>query len=114
MFKVNQDMYGRLFRMLLDDPCTAHELSSETGMHIVTAQALMRTLKKYKVVHVSAWEADRLGRDVTPVYKLGAGKDKARHRFTAAERMARLRAKKQSLDTLIGARRLDGHSDDRL
>lgn len=112
--KVNQDTYGRLFRMLLDDPCTAHELSEETGLHIVTAQSLMRTLKKHRVVHVSAWEPDRLGRDATPVYKLGEGKNKPRRRMTQAERQAKYRAKKTDIATLLSARSNDGHSDNRL
>lgn len=111
--KINQETYGRLFRMLLDDPCTAHELSEETGLHIVTAQSLMRTLKKHKVVHVSAWEPDRLGRDATPVYKLGDGRNKPRRRMTHAERQARYREKKL-LDTTLGARSRYGHSDNRL
>lgn len=114
LVKVNQDMYARLFKILLDDPCTAHDLSEETGMHIITAQSLMRTLKKHKVVHVCAWEADRLGRDVTPVYKLGEGRDKKRHKFTAAERTARYRAKKMTIAALLCARSDDGHSDNRL
>jgi predicted ArsR family transcriptional regulator len=114
LVKVNQDMYARLLKMLLDDPITAHELAEETGMHIITAQSLMRTMKKHHVVHVCAWEADRLGRDVTPVYKLGGGKDKARHKFTAAERQARYRAKKTNIAALLSARSIDGHSDNRL
>lgn len=113
LHKINQDTYGRLFRMLLDDPCTAHDLSHETGLHIVTAQSLMRTLKKHKVVHVSAWETDRLGRDTTPVYKLGEGRDKPRRRMTQSERQQRYRNKKL-LATTIGAWRTDEHSDNRL
>jgi predicted ArsR family transcriptional regulator len=103
--KVNQSMYARLFKLLLHDPVTAHEVAEETGMHVVTAGSVLRTMKKHKVVHVCAWEADRLGRDVTPVYKLGEGRDKPRHKFTAAERQARRRAKKLELTTLLGVRR---------
>lgn len=97
MHKVNQDTYARLFSLLLDDPLTAHDAAEETGMHVVTAQGLMRTLKKHKVVHVCEWETDALGRDTTPVYKLGRGKNKPRHKSTAAERQARSRAKKRNL-----------------
>ena len=103
MIKVNQSTYARAIRLLMDDPLTAHELAEETGLHIVTAQSLMRAFKKYKVVHVCEWEKDRLGRDATPVYKLGKGKDKPRHKFTAAERQARARQKKLQQGTLLGA-----------
>lgn len=106
MYKVNQDTYARVFRMLLDDPITAHEAAEETGMHVVTAQSLMRALKKHKVVHVVSWEADSLGRDTTPVYKLGRGRDKPRRKMTASERQARCRAKKRemALTMLMGVR----------
>lgn len=104
LLKVNQDTYARLFKVLLHEVSTAHELAEETGLHVVTVQSLMRTLKKHKVVHVCEWEADRLGRDVTPVYKLGVGKDKPRHKFTARERQARHRAKKLASEALIGVK----------
>lgn len=101
--KVNQVMYAKTMRVLLDDPVTAYDIAHETGMHIITAQELMRTFKRHKVVHICEWEKDRLGRDVTPVYKLGAGKDKPRHRFTTAERTARYRAKKLLKSMSLGA-----------
>ena len=114
MKKVNQDTYARVFKILLTEPSTAHELAEETGLHSVTVQSLMRTLKKHKVVHVCEWEVDRLGRDVTPVYKLGEGRDKKRRRLTTAERHARSRARKAELTTLLGVRSDDEHSNNRL
>lgn len=102
--KVNQETYARLLRMLLDDPVTANELVEETGLHRVTAQSLMRTLHKHEVVHVCAWEPDKLGRDRIPVFKLGAGRDKPRRKLTDAQKQARCRAKKVSLDTLMKPR----------
>ena len=102
--KVNQDMYARTLKMLLEDPLTAHEVAEETGMHIITAQCLMRAFKKHKVVHVCAWEPDKMGRDATPVYKLGGGRDRPRRKLTAAERTARYRAKKLLTGTLLSAR----------
>lgn len=102
--KVNQETYARLFRMLLDDPVTTSELVEETGLHRVTAQSLMRALKKHGVVHVCAWEPDKLGRDRIAVYKLGAGRDRPRRRLSDTEKQARHRAKKMSLDTLLNPR----------
>lgn len=100
MMKVNQDMYARIFRDLLDGPMSAHDAVEVTGMHILTAQELMRTLKKHKVVHVCAWEKDKLGRDATPVYGLGEGRDKKRARMTASERTARYREKKKQMSVM--------------
>ena len=98
MHKVNQDTYAKVIKALLTDPYTAHELVDLTGLHIVTMQNLMRCFKRNKVVHVCAWEPDVLGRDATPVYKLGIGKTAARRRMTQAERTARCRAKKRTIE----------------
>lgn len=95
--KVNQDTYARVFKCLLTDEMTAHEIVNETGIHIITAQSLMRCLKKHKVVHVCGWEKDRLGRDSTPIYKLGEGRNKPRARISDAEKARRYRAKKAAL-----------------
>lgn len=100
--KVNQDTYARLLKELLDGPLSAHDAVEATGIHIVTAQNLMRCLKKHQVVHVVAWDADSLGSDVTPVYGLGAGKDKPRRKLTAAERQRAWRAKKAGLALVNG------------
>lgn len=97
MHKVNQDTYARLFKELLDGPVSAHDAVEATGIHIVTAQRLFRTLKKHKVVHIVAWDTDRRGRDMTPIYGLGAGRDKPRRKKTPAERQRTCRAKKAAL-----------------
>lgn len=97
MVKVNQDAYARLFAELLEGPMTAHDAVEVAGLHIITAQSLFRTLKKHKVVHVVAWEPDSRGRDVTPVYGLGKGRDKPRRKQSAAQRQAQHRARKQSI-----------------
>jgi predicted ArsR family transcriptional regulator len=109
MNKVNQSTYARVFKLLLHDPATAHEIVEETGLHIITAQSLMRTLRRHRVVHICAWERDSMGRDAIPVYRLGEGKDKARRKMTAAERQAKHRAKEQQLDALMGMRTPGGH-----
>lgn len=95
--KLNQNMYARIFVMLTAEPCTTHDLVEETGIHLVTAQRLMRCFNRYKLVHVCAWEKDVKGRDCTQVYKFGKGKDKPRHRMTDAERTERYRNKKKMM-----------------
>lgn len=92
--KVNQETYGLLFKRLMTDPATAHELADVTGLHIITVQSLMRTLKRHKVVHITDWETDRLDRDTTPVFRMGGGRDKARRRMTRAEIAKRYRERK--------------------
>jgi predicted ArsR family transcriptional regulator len=96
--KVSYVVLAQTIKLMLDGPITAHELSEHTGIHVVTAQEWMRSLHKEGVVHINGWLPDALGRDVTAVYKMGNGKDKPRHKFTAAERQARHRAKKRQLE----------------
>lgn len=93
--KMNQEKYALAIKELLETPCTAHDIAEVTGVHIVTAQNLMRTFLRHKIVHVSAWDPDSLGRDVTPVYTLGPGRNAKRRKKTAAERQQRHRDKKR-------------------
>jgi len=95
--RTNQEMYAMVFKMLIEDPCTTHDIVEETGMHLVTAQRLMRCFNKHKLVHVCAWEKDVKGRDCTQVYKFGKGKDKPRQKLTEAERSARYKSKKKMM-----------------
>lgn len=96
--KINQETYALVFKHLLTEEASAHELADVSGLHSITAQSLMNTLKKHKVVHVCGWDKDTMGRDTTPIYKLGAGKNVSRTRMTRAQVVARYRAKKKALD----------------
>jgi hypothetical protein len=93
--KVSHVVLAKTVKLLLTSPATAHEVAEHTGLHLVTAQEWMRSLRKEGAVHISGWLADSLGRDVTAVYTLGPGNDKPRHKFTTAERTARYRERKQ-------------------
>jgi hypothetical protein len=97
MMKVNQDTYARILKDLIDGPITAYDAVEASGIHIVTAQSLMRCLKKHKAVHIVAWDCDKMGRDTTPVYAIGGGRDKPRNKDTPAVRQARSRAKKKMM-----------------
>lgn len=99
--KVNQLTYARLFRMLLDDPATVRELVEDIGLHRTTTLSLMRTLYLQGVVHICAWERDKMGRECIPVYKLGTGKDKPRRTRSGKQRQAQIRARKQNASTLL-------------
>jgi predicted ArsR family transcriptional regulator len=95
--KVNQDAYAQIFAHLLEHEASAHELSEIAGLHSVTVQSLMRCLRDHKVVYVYAWDKDTKGRETTPIYKLGKGKDKPRKSLSAAERAARYRDKQKAI-----------------
>ena len=95
MNKVNQDTYAKVLKLLLTRPVSAHEIVNETGIHIVTAQRLMRTLKQHELIHICNWRQDTKGRDAIPVYEIGFRKDKPRRAMTQAQRQQRCRAKKE-------------------
>ena len=83
--KVNQSIFARVVRMMMDGPVTTRDITEETGLHIVTAQALMRDMKRHKVVHIAGWDPDVMGRPLNAAYRLGEGKDALRPSKTAAE-----------------------------
>jgi predicted ArsR family transcriptional regulator len=95
--KVSHVVLAQTIKLLLENPITAHELAEHTGIHLVTAQEWMRSLRKEGAVHICGWLPDGLGRDATAVFKLGPGRDKPRHKLTPAERQARHRLKLQSI-----------------
>jgi hypothetical protein len=84
--KVNQESYAVLFKALMADPHTAHEMVEISGLHIITVQHLMRIFKRHKIVHIVGWEKDSLGRDTTPVFAFGTGRDTPRTKLTQAQR----------------------------
>jgi hypothetical protein len=93
--KVNQEVYALVFKAFLEGPCSITELEDISGMHRVTLQSLMRVLKRHKVVYISAWEKDRLGRDCSAVFTLGKGRNIPKQRKTPAERQADYRSRQQ-------------------
>jgi DNA-binding IclR family transcriptional regulator len=95
MNKVNQETYARAIKLILNRPVSAHEIARDTGLHIVTAQRLMRTFKEHEIIYICNWRQDSQGRDAIPVYELGFRKDKPRRAMTQAQRQQRCRANKE-------------------
>ena len=75
MIKINELLYARMIRMLVDG-ATSRNIAMETGLHVVTAQSYLRALHKEKATHIIAWVKNTRGVDTTPVFKLGLGEDK--------------------------------------
>ena len=94
MIKMNELLYARMIRMLLDG-CTAHDIANETGLHIVTTQSYLRALHKEKAVHVIGWLKNSRGADTTKIFKVGAGEDKPRTIMTRAEIAKRYKFKQK-------------------
>jgi len=93
MIKINEMLYARMIRLLIDG-ATSHSIAVETGLHRVTTQSYLRALHKEKAIHVIAWVKNSRGVDTTAVFKLGLGEDKPRSKMTRAEIAKRYRYKR--------------------
>lgn len=97
MIKINAITQAHLIKLLLEGTYTCQELADETGLHYVTVLHYTRELHRAKAAHISGWEKDHRGRDLSKIYKLGEGKDKPRQKLTAVERQRAYRAKKKQM-----------------
>ena len=94
--KLNAMSQAKAIAALLSGPHSAHELAELTGLHVLTCSEYLRALRKEHAAHISGWEPDRMGRDATPVFALGRGRDVKRRKLTQVERQARSRAKQRA------------------
>lgn len=95
LIKINAISQAQLIKFLWEGNYSCLELAELTGLHYVTVLQYTRELHGAGAAHISGWEKDARGRDIIKIYKLGPGKDKARHRKPATERSAAYRAKKR-------------------
>lgn len=98
--KINAILQAQLIKLLLEGTYTCQELADETGLHYVTVLQYTRELHRAGAAHIAEWEKDWRGRDLSKIYKLGAGKDKPRQKKTAAERQIAYRTKKKQIKVL--------------
>lgn len=70
----NASAYAAALEGLMDGASTVHELSEESGLALSTLRKWVAALKRRKLVFVSAWEKDPLGRHTRPVFALGRDK----------------------------------------
>jgi hypothetical protein len=94
MIKINQILYAKMIRMLVDG-CSAQTICLETGLHLVTAQSYLRSLHREGAVHIIGWVKNKRGADTTQIFKLGVGEDKPRAKLTRNEIAKRYRFKQK-------------------
>lgn len=96
MRKINARKLARTIRLFQQThEVTATQLAKEIGLHLITAQSWLRELKANNVVHVGGWLQDSLGRDATPIYRLGDAADVARRKASRADINRRYLEKKR-------------------
>lgn len=86
--KVNAMSYAKLVAAVVASPSTVHDLAEETGLHHLTVASHIQAMRRERLVHISAWEKDTLGRDAIAVWQWGHGRDRPRGRLTGAQRSA--------------------------
>jgi predicted ArsR family transcriptional regulator len=96
MQKVNQEIYAKLIKFLMNNDATLSQIADKTGLHVITVGNLMQTFRKHKLVHVCDWLPDRMGRDATMVIRWGAGRDVKRFRMSGKERQRLCRERKKA------------------
>lgn len=89
--KVNHVVLAKTFKLLQAQPVSAKDLCNATGIHLITAQRWLRSLKAEHAIYVAHWLPDTLGRDSTPVYALGNKEDTPRRKQPRAVIMQRYR-----------------------
>lgn len=94
MVKMNAVSLASLCFLLIQGDMNCMELAEETGLHYVTVLNYTRAMHKKGAVHIARWDADKNGRHLVKVYKLGPGKDAKRVRQTDSQRSEKYRAKK--------------------
>jgi hypothetical protein len=97
MMKLNAFTQAKLIKLLLDNDLNCQELAEESGLHYVTVLLYTRELHRAGAAHITRWEKDIRGRDIIKIYKLGHGKDAKREKLTDAERQARTREKRKTI-----------------
>ena len=93
--KISHAVLAQTMQLLMHGTVTAKQLSSHTGVHLVTAQEWLRALKSGAIIHVVGWLQDSLGRDAIPVYGMWEGADKPRAKLSRAEISKRYRARQK-------------------
>jgi hypothetical protein len=93
--KVSHAVLTQTMQLLMQGRVTAQQLSSHTGVHLVTAQEWLRALKAGAVIHVIDWLPDSLGRDATPVYGMGDFPHRPRAKRSRAEISKRYRERQK-------------------
>ena len=65
---------------------SAHDLAHELEIGMVTAYRWVRTIHEFRLIYISGWKADSIGRFNTPIYSAGNKLDKPKPKRTLRDR----------------------------
>jgi hypothetical protein len=88
LIRLNATAVCHVLLAFREGPCTAKELSEQSGLHLCTMRRYLQEMRKHNLVHIAEWE----GR--WPVYEMTPGKDKPRPITPKAVIQARYRQRK--------------------
>ena len=95
MIRLNALAFALMVKAVYQQPRTLHEIAEITGLHLWTVRHYIKALHQQELLHITKWDKDGLGRDVTPYWSFGLGIDVPREHKTGAqkqrERRKRLR-----------------------
>ena len=98
---INALTFAELMAKLLDGEYTKTELRDHTGLHHVTIAKYLHHLVKRRVVRISGWHKDAIGRTYVPHYSMNPdGLPDARkpERISGAERSRQWRERQKAIE----------------
>jgi hypothetical protein len=76
--RLSYDTFAMALEELVSGPCTAQQLTEVTGMGHRYVRRMLKAFKARKLVHISGYDKDAIGRISVTVFAFGPGKDAPR------------------------------------
>ena len=89
-------MFAKVVALLYKGDKSIQEMADELECSYIFVMHVCRALYDQKVVHITGWLPDDLGRNNIIIYKMGRGRDAIKKVKTTAEKSATYRALKKS------------------
>ncbi|MFM7012550.1 MAG: hypothetical protein ACKO0Z_25005 [Betaproteobacteria bacterium] len=98
--KVGAMSYAKLLKNLIPGTLTCTELAEATGLHVLTVYDYTKAMYKEKVIHITDWDLDAMGRETIRIYRFGPGTDAKPTRKPRSVISAEYRARKKHLELM--------------
>lgn len=83
--RLNAIVFTILLEELVSGPSNLHTLCEVSGLEKKTVRKVLKAMYDRKLIHLKAYEADRRGSFVVPLWAFGPGKDAERKIKTRAQ-----------------------------